>query len=187
MINIHGSGLLFRYLVRDVVPRMPKGYWYTLLDIGNVINMLMGGGFKCSYTRRRFRRIYVETTSPMRLKLPFKLSKSFTYNTTTTPTWSSITGSLRENGSSSRHKQPLETHTAPGNLLTVPGGGGLPGLQTALTLHKTPSVASHDSCPSTIIVGQTAVNVQDDIYGSGPSNQFFDRFVSVVGFPCPAI
>ena len=24
---------------------MPKGYWYTLIDIGNVINQLMGGGF----------------------------------------------------------------------------------------------------------------------------------------------
>ena len=81
---------------------MPKGYWYTLIDIGNVINMLMGGGFKCSYTRRRFRRIYIEIMSPVRLKLPFKLSKSFTsYNnsagsgtsTTAPPTWGSNSGS----------------------------------------------------------------------------------------------
>jgi hypothetical protein len=158
---------------------MPKGYWYTLIDIGNVINMLMGGGFKCSYTRRRFRRIYVEITSPVRLKLPFKLSKSFTYNNTISG--GSNTGSIRENGGSSR-KPPLpdagSNSFSPSHFLTVPGSseGGLPGLQTALTLHKTPSVVSHDSGRSTITVGQMAAGGQEDSFSnSGSSNQYFDR------------
>jgi hypothetical protein len=139
----------------------------------------MGGGFKCSYTRRRFRRIYVEITSPVRLKLPFKLSKSFTYNTTAAGGGGgSNTGSIRENGSS---RQPLPDSTSnnfsPSHFLTVPGSeGGLTGLQTALRLHKAPSVVSHDSGRSTITVGQTAAGGQDDSYSNaGSSNQYFDR------------
>ena len=33
------------YLVRDVVPKMSRGYRYTLADIGLVINQLMGSGY----------------------------------------------------------------------------------------------------------------------------------------------
>ena len=43
------------YLVRDVVPRMPRSYRYTLLDIGLVINQLMGHGYSADYTQRKFR------------------------------------------------------------------------------------------------------------------------------------
>jgi hypothetical protein len=37
---------------------MPKGYKFTLLDIGLVMNQLMGSGYRSSYTRRKFRLRY---------------------------------------------------------------------------------------------------------------------------------
>ena len=43
------------YLVRDVVPRMPRGYYCSIFDIGLVINQLMGGGYSSPYTNRKFR------------------------------------------------------------------------------------------------------------------------------------
>ncbi|KAJ8980323.1 hypothetical protein NQ317_008031 [Molorchus minor] len=46
------------YVLRDVRPHIPLGYWYTLHDIGLVINKLMGGAYRASYTRRKFKLIY---------------------------------------------------------------------------------------------------------------------------------
>ena len=43
------------YLIRDVVPKMPKGYRCTLFDIGLVINQLMGSGYMASYVTRKSR------------------------------------------------------------------------------------------------------------------------------------
>ena len=37
---------------------MPKGYRYTLIDIGLVINQLMGHGYASSYSRRKFPNEY---------------------------------------------------------------------------------------------------------------------------------
>lgn len=37
---------------------IPVGYRYTLLDIGQVINKLMGGTYQSSYCRKKFRSIY---------------------------------------------------------------------------------------------------------------------------------
>ncbi len=55
------------YLVRDVVPRMPKNYRYSLIDIGLVINQLMGAGYRSSYTRRKFRLRYDYSQQQARL------------------------------------------------------------------------------------------------------------------------
>nr|XP_031831951.1 transient receptor potential cation channel trpm isoform X6 [Nomia melanderi] len=46
------------YILRDVRPNIPRGYMYTLHDIGLVINKLMGGAYRSQYTRRKFREIY---------------------------------------------------------------------------------------------------------------------------------
>ncbi|XP_012260882.2 transient receptor potential cation channel trpm isoform X3 [Athalia rosae] len=46
------------YILRDVRPHIPRGYVYTLHDIGLVINKLMGGAYRAQYTRRKFRAIY---------------------------------------------------------------------------------------------------------------------------------
>ena len=54
----NGPANTLNYIVRDVVPRMPKGYRYTLIDIGLVINQLMGHGYSSSYSRRKFRNDY---------------------------------------------------------------------------------------------------------------------------------
>lgn len=35
-----------RFILRDVRPHIPKGYIYTLHDIGLVINKLMGGAYR---------------------------------------------------------------------------------------------------------------------------------------------
>ncbi|XP_063221522.1 transient receptor potential cation channel trpm isoform X3 [Bacillus rossius redtenbacheri] len=48
------------YILRDVRPHIPRGYIYTLHDIGLVINKLMGGAYRASYTRRKFRLIYAK-------------------------------------------------------------------------------------------------------------------------------
>ncbi|XP_012280563.1 transient receptor potential cation channel trpm isoform X2 [Orussus abietinus] len=48
------------YILRDVRPHIPRGYMYTLHDIGLVINKLMGGAYRAQYTRRKFRVIYAK-------------------------------------------------------------------------------------------------------------------------------
>ncbi|XP_029431238.1 transient receptor potential cation channel subfamily M member 7-like isoform X2 [Rhinatrema bivittatum] len=46
-------------LVRDVKQgNLPPGYKITLIDVGLVIEYLMGGTYRCAYTRKRFRIIY---------------------------------------------------------------------------------------------------------------------------------
>ncbi|XP_038824877.1 transient receptor potential cation channel subfamily M member 7-like isoform X4 [Salvelinus namaycush] len=46
-------------LVRDVKQgNLPPNYKMTLIDIGLVIEYLMGGTYRCNYTRKRFRIIY---------------------------------------------------------------------------------------------------------------------------------
>ena len=62
----NGPANTLNYIVRDVVPRMPKGYQYTLLDIGLVINQLMGSGYCSTYIRRKFRSDYSNTHTPAR-------------------------------------------------------------------------------------------------------------------------
>uniref|UniRef100_H3CXZ4 non-specific serine/threonine protein kinase n=1 Tax=Tetraodon nigroviridis TaxID=99883 RepID=H3CXZ4_TETNG len=47
------------HLVRDVKQsHLPPNYKITLIDIGLVIEYLMGGTYRCNYTRKRFRIIY---------------------------------------------------------------------------------------------------------------------------------
>ncbi|XP_063703057.1 transient receptor potential cation channel trpm isoform X3 [Culicoides brevitarsis] len=56
----HGPGNTLGYILRDVRPHIPKGYCYTLHDVGLVINKLMGGAYRSYYTRRKFRPIYAK-------------------------------------------------------------------------------------------------------------------------------
>ncbi|XP_041030886.1 transient receptor potential cation channel subfamily M member 7 isoform X5 [Carcharodon carcharias] len=47
------------HLVRDVKQgNLPSDYKITLIDVGLVIEYLMGGTYRCTYTRKRFRIIY---------------------------------------------------------------------------------------------------------------------------------
>uniref|UniRef100_A0A8C5MGZ2 non-specific serine/threonine protein kinase n=1 Tax=Leptobrachium leishanense TaxID=445787 RepID=A0A8C5MGZ2_9ANUR len=47
------------HLVRDVKQgNLPPGYKITLIDVGLVMEYLMGGTYRCTYTRKRFRIIY---------------------------------------------------------------------------------------------------------------------------------
>ncbi|XP_042564031.1 transient receptor potential cation channel subfamily M member 7 isoform X2 [Clupea harengus] len=47
------------HLVRDVKQgNLPPNYKITLIDVGLVIEYLMGGTYRCNYTRKRFRLIY---------------------------------------------------------------------------------------------------------------------------------
>jgi hypothetical protein len=173
---------------------MPKNYWYSLIDIGNVINQLMGGGFKSSYTRRRFRRIYLATTTTtaaggMRLGKPspkvslaFANSPSLPWNLNLGNTHSNTlnTSSMRENG---YLKQEGVTNASYGQHLSVPGfggGGGLQGLQSVLS---PPSVASHESYQSSITPGQTAIPLGGESSMYGASDQFFDRFANIPHLP----
>ncbi|XP_037034801.1 transient receptor potential cation channel trpm isoform X3 [Bradysia coprophila] len=56
----HGPANTLGFILRDVRPHIPKGYIYTLHDIGLVINKLMGGAYRSYYTRRKFRPIYAK-------------------------------------------------------------------------------------------------------------------------------
>ncbi|MBN3296361.1 TRPM7 protein, partial [Amia calva] len=47
------------HLVRDVKQgNLPPDYKITLIDVGLVIEYLMGGTYRCNYTRKRFRIVY---------------------------------------------------------------------------------------------------------------------------------
>ncbi|MBN3290125.1 TRPM7 protein, partial [Polypterus senegalus] len=47
------------HLVRDVKQgNLPPDYKVTLIDVGLVIEYLMGGTYRCNYTRKRFRIVY---------------------------------------------------------------------------------------------------------------------------------
>ncbi|XP_069078638.1 transient receptor potential cation channel subfamily M member 7-like isoform X2 [Pleurodeles waltl] len=51
------------HLLRDVKKaNLSPGYKITLTDVGLIINFLMGGTYRCSYTRKRFRTIYKNMT-----------------------------------------------------------------------------------------------------------------------------
>ena len=58
--------------MRDVRPHMSDNYYYTLLDIGLVINKLMSGAYRSYYTRRKFRHIYY-----LLMKKPVNNSSTF--------------------------------------------------------------------------------------------------------------
>ena len=57
-----GPANTLRFIVRDVRPHMPRNYSFTLIDVGLVINKLMGGAYRSSYTRRKFRSLYQHLT-----------------------------------------------------------------------------------------------------------------------------
>uniref|UniRef100_A0A5F9C317 Transient receptor potential cation channel subfamily M member 7 n=1 Tax=Oryctolagus cuniculus TaxID=9986 RepID=A0A5F9C317_RABIT len=49
---------------------LPPGYKITLIDIGLVIEYLMGGTYRCTYTRKRFRLIYNSLGGNNRVLVP---------------------------------------------------------------------------------------------------------------------
>ncbi|CAL1279991.1 unnamed protein product, partial [Larinioides sclopetarius] len=53
-----GPNNTLQYLVRDVRKNIPRLYRYTLYDIGLIIEKLMGGAYRSSYCRRKFRHLY---------------------------------------------------------------------------------------------------------------------------------
>lgn len=55
----HPNNPTLLHLVRDVKQsHLPPNYKITLIDVGLVIEYLMGGTYRCNYTRKRFRIIY---------------------------------------------------------------------------------------------------------------------------------
>uniref|UniRef100_A0A8C2YGY3 Transient receptor potential cation channel subfamily M member 7 n=1 Tax=Coturnix japonica TaxID=93934 RepID=A0A8C2YGY3_COTJA len=66
------------HLVRDVKQvccncfaegNLPPGYKINLIDVGLVIEYLMGGTYRCTYTRKRFRAIYNSLSGNNRIPL----------------------------------------------------------------------------------------------------------------------
>nr|XP_005897550.1 PREDICTED: transient receptor potential cation channel subfamily M member 3 isoform X14 [Bos mutus] len=77
----HGPSNTLYHLVRDVKKReypgfgwiyfkgnLPPDYRISLIDIGLVIEYLMGGAYRCNYTRKRFRTLYHNLFGPKRPK-----------------------------------------------------------------------------------------------------------------------
>ncbi|KAM4038014.1 transient receptor potential cation channel subfamily M member 1 isoform 2-T2 [Anomaloglossus baeobatrachus] len=57
------------YLVRDVKKgNLPPDYHVSLIDIGLVLEYLMGGAYRCHYTRKNFRTLYNNLFGPKRPK-----------------------------------------------------------------------------------------------------------------------
>ncbi|KAG9489473.1 hypothetical protein GDO78_005444 [Eleutherodactylus coqui] len=55
------------YLVRDVKKgNLPPDYHVSLIDIGLVLEYLMGGAYRCHYTRKTFRTLYNNLFGPKR-------------------------------------------------------------------------------------------------------------------------
>uniref|UniRef100_A0AAY4EK04 non-specific serine/threonine protein kinase n=1 Tax=Denticeps clupeoides TaxID=299321 RepID=A0AAY4EK04_9TELE len=67
------------HLVRDVKQgNLPPNYKITLIDVGLVIEYLMGGTYRCNYTRKRFRVIYnnLHVNSKMMIQFGSNLRKN---------------------------------------------------------------------------------------------------------------
>ncbi|XP_037339139.1 transient receptor potential cation channel subfamily M member 3 isoform X11 [Pungitius pungitius] len=65
----HGPSNTLFHLVRDVKKgNLPPDYRISLIDIGLVIEYLMGGAYRCNYTRKRFRTLYHNLFGPKRPK-----------------------------------------------------------------------------------------------------------------------
>ncbi|XP_041041255.1 transient receptor potential cation channel subfamily M member 3 [Carcharodon carcharias] len=65
----HGPPNTLYQLVRDVKKgNLPPDYRISLIDIGLVIENLMGGAYRCNYTRKRFRTLYHNLFGPKRPK-----------------------------------------------------------------------------------------------------------------------
>ncbi|KAM9408338.1 transient receptor potential cation channel subfamily M member 1-like [Pholidichthys leucotaenia] len=54
-----GPANTLHFVVRDVKKgNLPPDYQITLIDIGLVVEFLMGGAYRCNYTRKSFRTLY---------------------------------------------------------------------------------------------------------------------------------
>ncbi|XP_028437026.1 transient receptor potential cation channel subfamily M member 1 [Perca flavescens] len=54
-----GPANTLHFVVRDVKKgNLPPDYQITLIDIGLVLELLMGGAYRCNYTRKTFRTLY---------------------------------------------------------------------------------------------------------------------------------
>lgn len=48
---------------------LPPDYHISLIDIGLVLEHLMGGAYRCNYTRKSFRTLYNDLFGPKRVEL----------------------------------------------------------------------------------------------------------------------
>ncbi|CAL4164580.1 unnamed protein product, partial [Meganyctiphanes norvegica] len=53
-----GPANTLRYIVRDICKNVTSDYRYSLIEIGLVVNKLMGGAYRSTYTRKKFRNMY---------------------------------------------------------------------------------------------------------------------------------
>nr|XP_006629107.1 PREDICTED: transient receptor potential cation channel subfamily M member 1 [Lepisosteus oculatus] len=64
-----GPANTLHFLVRDVKKgNLPPDYHISLIDIGLILEYLMGGAYRCHYTRKSFRTLYNNLFGPKRLK-----------------------------------------------------------------------------------------------------------------------
>ncbi|XP_069984689.1 transient receptor potential cation channel trpm [Penaeus vannamei] len=85
-----GPANTLRYIIRDVKKNIPRDYRYTLIDIGLVINKLMGGAYRSFYSRKKFRTSYENSMarSPRLQRINshiFHNSKSLLQKSSTSP------------------------------------------------------------------------------------------------------
>uniref|UniRef100_A0A3B4GAH7 Transient receptor potential cation channel subfamily M member 3 n=1 Tax=Pundamilia nyererei TaxID=303518 RepID=A0A3B4GAH7_9CICH len=87
----HGPSNTLYHLVRDVKKQeypgfswiyfkgnLPPDYRISLIDIGLVIEYLMGGAYRCNYTRKRFRTLYHNLFGPKRDDMPIRRGRQKT-------------------------------------------------------------------------------------------------------------
>uniref|UniRef100_A0A8C1AL09 Transient receptor potential cation channel subfamily M member 3 n=1 Tax=Cyprinus carpio carpio TaxID=630221 RepID=A0A8C1AL09_CYPCA len=80
----HGPSNTLFHLVRDVKKvrthcgNLPPDYRISLIDIGLVMEYLMGGAYRCNYTRKRFRTLYHNLFGPKRDDMPIRRGRQKT-------------------------------------------------------------------------------------------------------------
>uniref|UniRef100_A0A6Q2ZPZ1 Transient receptor potential cation channel, subfamily M, member 1a n=1 Tax=Esox lucius TaxID=8010 RepID=A0A6Q2ZPZ1_ESOLU len=50
--------VVYPFIFQTIIGNLPPDYQITLIDIGLVLEFLMGGAYRCNYTRKQFRILY---------------------------------------------------------------------------------------------------------------------------------
>lgn len=74
LYNIKRMPIHLLYLLQDVRKNITLGSRFTLVEIGQLVESLMGGAYRCNYTRKRF-RLYYANQAKGSMKKPSSFSK----------------------------------------------------------------------------------------------------------------
>uniref|UniRef100_A0A8C9AU34 Transient receptor potential cation channel subfamily M member 3 n=1 Tax=Prolemur simus TaxID=1328070 RepID=A0A8C9AU34_PROSS len=77
-VSMHRTFYFLCFLFYLSPGNLPPDYRISLIDIGLVIEYLMGGAYRCNYTRKRFRTLYHNLFGPKRDDIPLRRGRKTT-------------------------------------------------------------------------------------------------------------